>query len=89
MRLLGNDDADLAAVLGLSRQAAQQRRTGGARLRPQDMEDIADAWQLPIELFRMDPTDALDWLVNERRMQVLQASRCINAERSSLVTAAA
>lgn len=71
MRLLDHDDADLASVLGLSRQAGQQRRTGGSRLRQQDVEDIASAWDLPIDLFRMEPADALDWLVRNKRHEVV------------------
>lgn len=70
MRLLDRDDADLATVLGLSRQAAQQRRTGGARLRQQDVEDIAAAWDLPIDLFRMEPEPAVGWLLENRRLVI-------------------
>jgi hypothetical protein len=68
MRLLDRDDADLASVLSLSRQAAQQRRTGGARLRQQDVEDIATAWDLPVDLFRMEAEEAVGWLLDNRRL---------------------
>jgi hypothetical protein len=70
MLLLGYDDQHLADVLGLSRQAGRQRRTGGTRLRQQDLEDISASWNLPIGLFRMTPLDAAHWLLNERGAQI-------------------
>lgn len=75
MRLLDQNAGDLGLVLGLSRQAGQQRQTGGARLRIEDIETICGAWNLPLDLFRMEPLDAGSWILNNMSEQVIQALR--------------
>jgi hypothetical protein len=71
MRLLDMTDADLAAVLSLSRQAAQQRRTGHARLHDAELVAICRAWHLRDDLFDLDPVMAAKWVLEHHGCELV------------------
>lgn len=75
MRGLGIADSTLAAQMGdVTRSTIQQRRTGFVKLRQDQLEEMADALAIPVELFDMDPPAVLRWLADNRGEQVLAAS---------------
>lgn len=74
MRALDVKDAHLAPKLGISRSAVQNRRSGGVRLREDQVEEMADALGVPSDLFAMEVPDIFRWLADNRSEQVFAAS---------------
>lgn len=75
MRGLDVPDAELAARMGtVTRSTVQQRRHGWVKLRPEQIDDMAAALNVPSMLFGMDPPDVLRWLADNMGEQVFAAS---------------
>lgn len=74
MRTLDVKDADLAPKLQISRSAVQSRRSGGVRLREDQVEEMAEALNVPADLFGMAVPAILRWLADNRSEQVFAAS---------------
>lgn len=74
MRALDVKDAHLAVRLGISRSAAQSWRSGGVRLREDQVEAAAEALGVPVALMDLAPDDVLRWLADNRRDEVFASS---------------
>lgn len=85
MRTLDVTDAGLAVSLGISRSGVQNRRSGGVRLREDQVEDMATALDVPPDLFDMDVRDVLRWLADNRGDEVFAASGWLSQFPSVLV----
>lgn len=76
-RLLGQKNEAIGQRLDKSTQWVQQRRSGETRIRlGLDEISLAQALDVPVELFSMDPLDAGSWILTNRSEQVIAASRC-------------
>lgn len=47
-------------------QNIQARRTGYVRIRAGEVQQYADAFEVPVELFRMETQEVLSWLAQHR-----------------------
>lgn len=65
MRIRGVNDAQVAAHIGLSRPAVNTRRTGATRIRPGDIDVLADALEVPAQLFRSEPAAIFRWFADQ------------------------
>lgn len=74
MRALDVKDAHLAVRVGIARSAVQNRRSGGVKLREDQVEEMAQALDVPADLFELEVTDVLKWLADNRGEQVFAAS---------------
>ncbi len=74
MRALDVKDAHLGVALKISRSAVQNRRSGGVKLREDQVDEMADALHVPAELFGCDVPEVLRWLADNRSEQVYLAS---------------
>jgi len=59
-------DADIGQLLGIHGNSAGRKRRGGLRIHPEEMELLAVAFGVPIDLFDYEVIDAAKWLIEER-----------------------
>lgn len=65
-RLRDLSDAEIAARVGVSREAIQQRRKGHTRIHPhRDVPRLAEALGVDPACFYMSDSDLLRWIENE------------------------
>lgn len=79
MRTLDVKDAVLASQLGITRSAVQSRRSGGVKLREDQIDAMAEALGVPSMLFEVPADEVLRWLADNRREQVYAASGWFSA----------
>lgn len=63
MNLLEQSDADMAATLGLSRQAVYNRRTGRSTMTSADIKQVALALGVDPRLFLGTAAEAIMWVI--------------------------
>lgn len=82
-RIHGYPDAYVGEALGITRAAVAAKRAGLRRLSPTDVVGLCDIFDVPLDVFGMDPEGAVRWMLdNERISAALKKSMCITAKRS-------
>lgn len=74
MRALDVKDARIAPIVGISRSAVQAWRSGGVRLREDQIEAAAVALAVPPHVFDLTPDDVLRWLADNQPERVFASS---------------
>jgi transcriptional regulator with XRE-family HTH domain len=64
VRLLGIDQSDIAAGLGISRQSLNGRITGKIQWNPWELDAMAIALNVDREVLDMNPSDAMRWVLD-------------------------
>lgn len=70
-RIAGVSDNQIGAYLGLHRSVAQQRMSGTSKWTSAELAYLADFFEVPVDLFFMDPTEATIAAVSQHDVATL------------------